>query len=384
MPYGRGVRIAHVSDCYLPRTGGIETQVRALAMQQQAAGHDVRIVTATQGATAEPTTEVLDGIPVHRVTARIPGRLPIHPRTRHHVVPVLQAYPVDVVHVHAGVISPFAWGAVRAARDLGLPILVTVHSIWGPLARPGFAASAGVVHWPSWGVQLSAVSDVAAARIRQAVPGDVLVVPNGIDPTMWQGYRVLAERDELRLVTVARLAPRKRILPLLAIVDRVRRALGDSVRVHLSIVGDGPDRVRVERFIRRHGLGAHVALLGRLDREGILEAFANADLFVQPSIRESFGLAALEARCAGLPVLARRETGTSQFIHDGAEGLIVDSDRAMAQAIMRLARDRELLDAMRAHNLATPPDDTWPAVLTAVDDAYERAIQRASERAIDR
>lgn len=367
-----------MSDCYLPRTGGIETQVRALALQQAAAGHEVRIITATAGAgEVFAGREIVDGLPVDRVAARIPGALPIHPRTRAHVSALLAREPVDVVHVHAGVISPFAWGGIRAARERRLPVLVTVHSIWGPIARPGFAASAALTRWTDWGVQLSAVSDTAVDRISAAVPGagDVLVVPNGIEPSRWAGYRVEGGPDELRLATVMRLAPRKRALPLLRAVEQARRALGGSTRVSLSIVGDGPERRRAEAFIREHGLAADVSLLGRLDHEGIGEVFANADLYVQPSVRESFGLAALEARCAGLPVIARSQTGTTQFIHDGIEGLIVDSDAQMAQAIMRVARDRDLLERMAAFNRSTPPEDTWPSVLSAVDAAYARAIR---------
>ena len=368
-----------MSDCYLPRTGGIETQVRALALQQSAAGHQVRVITATAGEGAVfAGRETIDGITVDRVAARIPGSLPVHPRTRAHVAELLAAEPVDVVHVHAGVISPFAWGAIRAARERRLPVLATVHSIWGPIARPGFAASAALFRWTEWGVQLSAVSDTAAARIAQAVPaaGEVLVVPNGIDPMGWAGYRVQGAPDELRLVTVMRLAPRKRILPLLRIVDQVRRALAGSTRITLSVVGDGPERRRAEGFVRERGLGVDVSLLGRLDHEGIGEVFANADLYVQPSVRESFGLAALEARCAGLPVIARRQSGSTQFIREGVEGLLVGSDADMARALMRVARDRELLERMAEHNRSTPPEGTWPGVLAMVDEAYARAMDR--------
>jgi glycogen synthase len=182
------VRIAHVSDCYLPRTGGIETQVRALALQQVAAGHDVRIITATGGSgDVFAGTEIIDGITVHRVAAHIPAGLPIHPRTYREVSGVLAADPVDVVHVHAGVISPFAWGAIRAARDAGLPTLVTVHCIWGPVAERAFALSDKALGWSKWGIQLSAVSSIAAAHIEKAAPASapVLVLPNGINPSDW-------------------------------------------------------------------------------------------------------------------------------------------------------------------------------------------------------
>lgn len=379
--YRRPVRIAHVTDCYLPRTGGIETQVRALAMQQRSAGDDVRIITATGGRDGVFSgDDVVDGLPVHRVAARLPFDLPIHLRTRREVAQILRTHPVDVVHIHAGVVSPFAWGALRAAHEVGLPVLVTVHSVWGPLARPGFRASRAVVRWDAWGAQLSAVSDVAAAEIARALPGagEVLVLPNAIDPADWSTYRVEGEPEELRISTVMRLAPRKRIIPFLKIIDQAQRALQGTPRLRVAVIGDGPERARAERFVRDHGLESSVSFLGRLDRAEILEVFANTDLFLQPSVKESFGLAALEARSAGLPIIARSQTGTTQFVHDGVEGLLADSDAGMAQAIMRVARDRALLDRIAAHNESTPPDDTWPRLLALVHEAYLAAQSRSS------
>ena len=206
--------------------------------------------------------------------------------------------------------------------------------------------------------------------------GEVLVLPNAIDPADWRTYRVEGEPDELRISTVMRLAPRKRIIPFLKIIDQAQRALRGYPRLRVAVVGDGPERARAERFVRDHGLEQVVSFLGRLDRAEILEVFANTDLFLQPSVKESFGLAALEARSAGLPIIARSQTGTTQFVRDGAEGLLADSDAGMAQAIMRVARDRALLDRMAAHNQSTPPDDTWPRLLGLVNNAYLAAQSR--------
>lgn len=368
--YGRGVRIAHVSDCYLPRTGGIETQVRALALQQASAGDEPMVITATAGASEAP-----DEIPVRRIAMDLPFDLPIHPRTRERVAQVLRENPVDVVHVHAGVVSPFAWGAVRAAHEVGLPCVVTVHSMWGPIATPGYAMSQSLGHWLDWGVKLSAVSQAAADRVHAALPsaGRVLVLPNGIDPGPWQVEPIAGAPGELRLVSVMRLAPRKRTLPMLRMVQMVHRSLLGSAHLSLTLVGDGPERAVAQRFIEREGLSGVVRLTGRLDRDGIRAQFASSDVFVQPSVRESFGLAALEARCAGLPVIAREQSGTTQFISDGVSGLIVESDGGMVRAILRLARDPELRARLAQHNRTTPPTQTWPTVLADVTAAYRAA-----------
>lgn len=368
------VRIAHVSDCYLPRTGGIETQVRALALQLAAAGHDVRIITATGGSgEVFAGTEILDGLPVHRVAAHVPAGLPIHPRTYREVSSVLAADPVDAVHVHAGVISPFAWGAIRAARDAGLPVLVTVHCIWGPVAQRAFALSDRALGWSSWGIKMSAVSAVAAERIMQAAPtsAPVLVIPNGITPGDWAVASVPRSDDTVRIASVMRIAPRKRVIPLMRMLRTAQRMVGGGTRLELTIIGDGPERGRAEKFARKHGLAVNFA--GRLDRTGILDVFAKTDIYVQPSIKESFGLAALEARCAGLPLVIHAESGTTQFVHDGVEGLIGADDWAMAGAIAQLAHDRSLRERIAEHNRTIEPTDSWDHVLVEVIHGYELA-----------
>lgn len=370
------MRIAHVSDCYAPRTGGIETQVAALARHQAASGEVVRVITATPGrGSVFAGDDLVDGITVHRVAAHIPFDLPIHPRTGHEVGALLDAHAVDVVHVHAGVVSPFAWSSIRAAGKRGIPTLVTVHSVWGPLAGPGFSASDVLLGWSTWGATLSAVSQVAADRIAASVPkaGPVLVIPNGIEPADWVVEHAAAAPDRLRVASVLRMAPRKRTLPLVRIIAAAVDQLRGTTAVTAVLVGEGPERSRAEKYARQRGLESSITFTGRLPREGILRVFADTDLYVQPSVKESFGLAALEARTAGLPVVARSQTGTTEFIHDGEQGLLAADDAEMARAISRLGRDRALLDGIAARNRSTTPDQAWPAVIDTVAAAYRRA-----------
>ncbi len=392
------LRVAHISDCYLPRTGGIETQVAALVQQQVTAGFEVRVITATADAGSAPRPVVpregvpRDGVPklglltsdrpnpdVHRVVARMPWQLPIHPRARHHIQELLRQFPVDVVHVHLGAVSPFAWGGIRAAHKLKLPIVVTVHSMWGPLARAGYRMTEPLLHWTRPPVRLAAVSAVAAAAVAQALPraAPVLVLPNAIDPALWGPPEQPAAQDgrdsELRLVSVLRLAPRKRVLPLLRIAERAAQLSGH--RMHLTVIGDGPDRHRAERQASRLQ-SCQVRFTGRLDRLGIQEEFVKADLFVQPSVRESFGLAALEARTWGLPVIARSQSGSGTFITEGVTGCLVASDEAMATVLADLAVDEPALRALQASTRQTPVDQTWPQLLQATERAYQAVLDR--------
>ena len=365
-----------MSDCYLPRTGGIETQVRSLALAQAGRGDDVRVITASPGHEGVRSgADIVDGLSVERIAVSLPGEIPIHPRTRARVVESLIADPVDVVHVHAGVISPFAWGGVRAAHELRIPTVVTVHSVWGPLARPAFGASNALVRWASWGVVLSAVSQVAAERVGDAISAEVDVLPNGIDAHAWRPQQPWTPQPgELRVVSVLRLAPRKRVGALLRAIARASVLLAPDVRVRTMIIGDGPERRRAEGLARRLGIDA--TFTGRLPAHLIRARFGESDVFIQASVKESFGIAALEARCAGLPVIARAQSGSGEFIADGLNGFLAASDEMLADRLVLLGRDPELLGRMHAVNATTEPDQTWARVCDRAQALYAKAGAR--------
>jgi phosphatidylinositol alpha 1,6-mannosyltransferase len=380
VPYGQDVRIVHISDCYLPRLGGIEVQVRSLALQQRAAGHDVTILTATPGhAGVHAGWDEVDGLVVHRIAASIPGEIPVHPRGGRLITDTLHRLrhegAIDVVHVHSGVVSPFAWQGIRAATRLRLPTLVTVHCVWGPGAQPAYRLANGITHWSKWGAQLATVSDMAAERIRPVVrPDDVLVIPNGIDLPLWRIDPTPSEPDKLRVVAVMRLAPRKRSLPLVKVLAAASRELAPFVHLSAVVIGDGPQLSSA----RKAAAGIDVDFVGRLDRDGIKSVFARSDVFLQSSVRESFGLAALEARTAGLPVVARSQTGIREFVENGVEGLLAPDDSGLTQALVSLGRDQGQLLSISAHNRSTPPAQNWSDVLQLTDRAYARASARMS------
>ncbi len=313
------VRIAHVSDCYAPRTGGIETQVRSLARAQADAGHEVHVITATPGHGEVRSGTDSDGpVIVHRVAANLPAELPVHPRTGHHVRAILTATEPAVVHVHTGVISPFAWGGLRVAAKLDIPRVVTVHSMWGVLSRTGFAATRWGLPWH--GSVLSAVSATAAAPIERSLSQPVAVLPNGIDPELWPATDGQHQPDRLCIVSVLRLAPRKRAAALVDIIAEAAQRLGPTITVHATLIGDGPERARLQRHIASRGLNETIVLLGRRSPAQIKDQFTVSDVFVQASVHESFGIAALEARTSGIPVVARAQTGAGEFIQDGVNG----------------------------------------------------------------
>ena len=102
-------------------------------------------------------------------------------------------------------------------------------------------------------------------------------------------------------------------------------------------------------------------------------SYAASDVYLSPALLEAFGIAALEARTVGLPVIGRSGSGITEFVDHGVNGLVVSSDSQMAVAIARLARDPGDVARMRAHNIAHPPSQDWARVAALAVDEYERA-----------
>jgi glycosyltransferase involved in cell wall biosynthesis len=248
-----------------------------------------------------------------------------------------------------------------------------------------------VIGWTRWRVLHTAVSPLVADDVRQAAARaarpralGVGILPNGVRPEAWAapGATPAPAPDEFRVVSVMRLSRRKRPLALLDVADRVRAGLPTGVRLRVRVAGDGPERATVEREIARRGLGDVVELLGFCPRDVVRALYAECDAFVLPSILESFGIAALEARCAGAPVVALRAAGPASFIRDGVEGLLADDDAGLARQLLRLAADVPLRARIARHNRRTLPAEAWPAVLARHTAAYAEARRLAGGLAL--
>lgn len=367
-----------ISDCYPPRVGGIESHVRDLGMRLVAAGHEVEVLTATNSADGlrGGAVEVLDGVTVHRLGALVPFGLPINPTGRELLRSRLAEGGFDVAHAHVGVVSPFAVDGADLALEVGIPLTTTWHCVlgrWEPvLRRLGYAQ-----RWADAGVALHGVSEMAADQVRRLAPGaDVAVLHNGIDAATWRGGRAEAAptaeaAESLRVVLAMRFTPRKRPL---AVIDIVRRARARSdVPITVEICGGGPLLPLVRAVVARRGWSDWVSLPGRVPRERLVEHYRAADVYLASSRFESFGIAALEGRTVGLPVVALAGSGAEDFISDGVTGLVRSGDSGLVDGLVELAGDRGLVRRLRAHNESVPPQQDWANVVRAVEAEYGRA-----------
>lgn len=356
-------------------------QVNDLTRRQLQAGLQPEVITATPlPRKLRRSPEPLTPVPVHRSGIPIPAEIANNPLPSRPIERVLRSGRFDLVHVHAGVGSPFAAAGVRVGLRLGLPVVVTVHCL-----RPPFRLPAVLSPWTfpdiAARLTLNAVSEAAAMPLRERTGQPVDVLPNGLDPQDWRVDPLERDPAVVQAAATMRLSVRKRPLPLLKIVRAAQRRLesqGAAVTLRLAVYGDGKLRPRMRRFLARNAMSQTVELAGRVTRDGLKQAYRAADVFIAPAHLESFGIAALEARCAGVPVLAMRATGVTEFVRDRVEGLLADGDAGMVDALVEICLDRSLREAIADHNRRVQPATAWPAVLERLNRIYAGALRRTA------
>lgn len=362
------LKVALVSDFCAPRIGGIERQIEGLATALNASGHEAHVITTTPARDgSDPGPLVVHRLPYARLDppgvalpnfARLPGLRRLFQR---------EGY--DVVHAH-GLFSILALGGVVAASRLGLPTVFTLHSLVRPAVLP--AARAVFAIWGRRATIVTAVSRAAAVdAARVTARSDIRVVPNGVDLEWWRGPDV--EPGGRRVVCVMRLARKKSPLTFVRAIPRVLAAAGTPEPTFV-LVGDGPERGTIEREARRLGVGHHLETLGALAPAHVAAELRRASVFALPAASESFGLAALEARCAGLPIVAMRAGGIPEIVADGRQGLLAESEEEFAEALARVVADDDLRRRLRGAARDGLGRFAWEAVVSSHLDVYEQAL----------
>ena len=173
-------------------------------------------------------------------------------------------------------------------------------------------------------------------------PGNVAVVPEGIDVNAWRRDVPAPTGGPPVIVSVARQYRRKNTSSLIRAMPRVVDAVPGA---RLRIIGDGPELPRLEALVDRLGLEETVNLLGALSgADSVREELARATVFCLPSRQEGFGIVFLEAMAAGLAIVAADRGAVPEVAPHGEVALLVDPDdvEGLAAALIRLLREPDL------------------------------------------
>jgi glycosyltransferase involved in cell wall biosynthesis len=289
---------------------------------------------------------------------------------------VLEAGEFDVIHGHLSFGSTASMVAVYLGSKASIPVLTTLHSVFRRLGWV-YVLAQPILRWRQWPFRATAVSEVVAEDVRWLAPGrPIELLQNAIDPAEWTIQRGPPESGRLRLVAASRLQRRKRVDALLRIFARLREEVGPTVEVTLEIIGDGPDRSKLERLCNSLSVGDSVRFLGNGTAEDVRALLSRGDVFANACVLESFGLAALEALSCGIPVVARSEGGVGSFIAHGENGVLLASDSEMLSALVELATSPEALARLRTGASAgIPAANTWDTLLDRHLEIYRELME---------
>jgi glycogen synthase len=397
------VRVLMLSWEYPPLVvGGLGRHVEALARELAAAGHDVQVV--TRGEKDEIVDEVIEGVHVRRAAAD-PIAIDFTTETllawaqaaEHALIraalPLVRHHRPDVVHAHDWLV---AQSASTLSGTSGASLVATMHATeagrhQGWLPKPLNLAIHSVERWLAQSattvITCSRTMRDEVSRLFELDGAHVQVVPNGIDAERWRAPSAARAAMRARyagegplLVFAGRLVHEKGVQTLLDAV-RALRELHPGLRV--AIAGTGTYEEALQARARKLRVARTVEWLGFLEEDEVAALLGAADVAIVPSLYEPFGIVALEAAAARVPLVVAETGGLNDLVTDGvASRSFAPGDvSALVRAVDAVLADPD--GSRRAVERATRVirrDYTWQAVAEHTAEIYRRAAGGRSER----
>lgn len=378
------MKILITTECYRPIINGVVTSVVNLQSELEKNGHEVRILTLSPDGRSFTDNGVTY---IGSVPALYPGvrtALRVH---RRELRPLLDWKP-DLIHSQCE-FSTFRMAKYIAAK-LKVPIVHTYHTVYedythyfSPSRTWGRAAVAWFTRNTLKHVQcvIAPTEKVRGLLSGYGVPGDIQVVPTGVDLGQFRrelsADRRLLLREKLGLsekdqvmVSVGRLAKEKNLEEILRFVSNSRYQTAK-----LLIVGDGPHRQALERCAEELGIRDRVVFAGMVQPGEIADYYRLGDLFVSASSSETQGLTYIEAMASGLPVLCRRDDCLKGVVDSGYNGWQYDAfdqfEKSLELAFDGGDRLKRMGNNARTSALARYSSSAFGA---SVEQVYARAV----------
>lgn len=374
----RPLRIAILTETFLPKIDGIVTRLCHTLRHLRQLGHEVMVI-------APKGIDDFEGSRVYGVSA---FPFPLYPDLkiaipRPAVGRALGAFRPDVIHaVNPAMLAVSAfYYSVRYRR----PLVVSYHTHLPKYLKYYHLAMLEPFLW--WSMRQGynradltlATSSAMQAELTAEGIQRVQLWRRGVDTDTFhpsKASRAMRERltqghpEDKLLLYVGRLSAEKEI-------ERCSQVLAAVPGLRLALVGDGPHREKLEK----HFAGTPTYFAGYLRGEELAEAFASGDVFLLPSRTETLGLVLLESMAAGCPVVTPNAGGTSDIVQDGVTGHLYDpaDDMGHVKAVQRLLADPAHHAEVRRNARLDAEQWSWAAATRQLADYY-RGVLRREER----
>ncbi len=365
--------------CY-PTFGGSGVVATELGKALAAVGHQVHFITYSQPTRLDYFSENIFYHEVHIPNYPLFQYAPYESALSSTMVNVVNDEKLDLLHVHYAI--PHASSAYLAkqilrSQGIHIPVITTLHgtditlvgrdAAFGPVIAFSINESDGV----------TAVSDFLKNATNESFPitREIEVIPNFIDLNRFKKQKkdhfklAICPNNEKLLVHTSNFRKVKRIEDIVMMFDQLRHIVPSK----LLLVGDGPERSRIEYICRELKLMHDVRFLGNLD--AIEEVLSVADLFVMPSETESFGLAALEAMACEVPLITSNAGGLPELNVQGVTGFMsnVGDINDMVKNAAYILQE-ENLPRFKENALARAQEFDLANILPKYEAYYERIL----------
>ncbi|WP_310387809.1 glycosyltransferase family 1 protein [Roseateles sp.] len=381
----RSLRIAFVTETYPPEVNGVAMTIARIVDGLHARNHDVQLIRPRQDASDAAETSVrfhevlMRGLPIPRYPNLRMG-LP----SKRALVQLWSLHRPDVVHIATE--GALGWSALQAAVHLKLPVCSDFRTNFHAYSRHygiGWLYKPIMAYLRKFHNRTQATMVPTEALRRDLEAGgfkNLSVVSRGVDVQQFSPQRrsqALREQwgvkpDDLVVVYVGRIAPEKNLPALMAAFEAISRI---DARAKLVVVGSGPQQADLQQQLPQ------AIFVGQRSAEDLAAHYASADLFLFPSLTETFGNVTTEAMASGLGVVAFNYAAAAQLIRNGVNGRVVEIDDAagFVRAAVELAADAAGRRRMGAAASQTAQALDWSSIVARFEGVLDSVIHRADQ-----
>lgn len=366
--------------CY-PTFGGSGVVATELGKGLAKKGHQVHFITYTQPARLDFFNENIFYHEVNIASYPLFQYPPYESALAGKMVDVVKYEKLDLLHVHYAIphaTSAFLAKQILKCHGINIPIITTLHGTDITIVGKDASLAPVVTFSINESDGVTTVSEDLRKDTYEAfeIRKEIEVIPNFVDLERFKKQpkehfkRIICPNDEKLLVHTSNFRKVKRIEDIIKVFAKLKTQIPSK----LLLVGDGPERGPMEQLSRDMNLGEDVRFVGKLD--AIEEVLSVADLFLMPSEKESFGLAALEAMACEVPVISSNTGGLPELNVQGVTGFLskVGDVDDMVKNAMYILQD-ENLPTFKANALARAKEFDIIHIVPMYERHYEKVLE---------
>ena len=373
--------------CY-PTFGGSGVVATELGIALAKEGHQVHFITYSQPTRLDFFNENLFYHEVDMLAYPLFQFPPYETALASKMVDVVKYEKLDILHVHYAIphaSAAFIAKQILKKQNIEIPVITTLHGTDITLVGRDPSFEPVVTFSINQSDGITAVSE----NLKQdtydhfKIDKEIRVIPNFIDMERFRRQKkdhfkkAICPNGEKLIVHTSNFRKVKRIEDVVAVFQKLR----EKIPVKLLLVGDGPERTKIESLCRECGDCGDIRFLGKL--EAVEEVLSVADLFIMPSEKESFGLAALEAMACEVPVISTNVGGLPELNIHGFSGYLSDVGdvESMTKFALEILDDKNL-PTFKKNALARASVFELSKILPMYETYYEEILEKKSSSAL--